>query len=42
MREELAEEGLDDFAGVILGEEVGGHEEDEAGPEEGGPPGAEP
>jgi hypothetical protein len=42
VREEPAQERLDEVARVFLREEVGGHPEDEAGPEEGGPPGAEP
>jgi hypothetical protein len=39
---EPAEKRFDDVAGVLLGKKVCGHEKYEAGPEEGGPPGAEP
>ncbi len=42
VRQEPAEKRFDDAARVVLREEVGGHEEDETGPEEGGPPGTEP
>jgi hypothetical protein len=42
VRQEPAEKRFDDAARVILREEVGGHEEDETGPEEGGPPRTEP
>jgi hypothetical protein len=42
VREEPAQERLDEVAGVFLREKVGGHPEDESGPEEGGPPGAQP
>ena len=39
---EPAEERFDDAAGMFGGKEIGGHEEDEPGPEQGGPPGAQP
>lgn len=42
VREYPAQERLDDAAGVVLRKGVGGHDEDEASPEECGPPGAEP
>ena len=39
---EPAEDGLDERGGVLGGEGVGGHDEDNGGPKEGGPPGAQP
>ena len=42
MWEEPVEERLDDSTGVLGGKEIGGHKEDESGPEHGGPPGAQP
>jgi hypothetical protein len=42
VRQEPVEERLDDSTRVLGGEEIGGHEENEAGPEHGGQPGAQP
>src|SRR6266849_251705 len=39
---EPAQDGLDERRGVLRGEGVGGHDEDNDGPKEGGPPGAQP